>query len=1377
MLLSKDIIKRNNTISLLLALIVLLFFSLNFFFKIDLISQKLDDKLHGANTLFSSYFYSVSADMINSLSFSDFTKSSVKSTYEKPIDFMLKKHKALRCVYVVNKFGDVIYHKLNDGFSSYIRDFSGITLKKEASNFDNFAHIKTYINNEKSIPIVISALNELFVVEFDIEQLQNHLISRQILTDNIMIFNSNNNMLFFKAKKNLAGSMIYENIVHSMNDNAMKIERANDNLQVFKMIKNDTYGIKILVYYDFLELFSSVISMGILLIFTLFFVVLVSVFLSKYIKFHITYPIEILRDMLLNTNRSNLEDLLKYVTFNAEFSDIFNAIKKSNKRYFLVRNVAKNSYRQSNYIFNKSSVVFLVVDAFSGKIVKTSAMAAKFYGYGEKELLDKTIFDIEISNSKNFSSLDELIANDATIYNAKHRTKNGYILDVKVELTHMKLRSKFYKIIIVQDISNQTKLLNSVKNEYKFINISPFLSFSFKDKEIHKVDSVSNNITTILGYAQHEILDSNFDFHTLIYKDDLTLIVNQFKINLRLFASNAISAKSQFEAICRILNKNGQYTWAHMYFKFLKDQNGEFLSTMIYCVQYDSEIAAQNRAKEQINHYKDVLWAIGVIIWEMDLNKDKITLSEGFRKLLGYEKDETSVMQIEQFMQMIEKNDFTKLDAAIASHKNGQNDEFSQEVKLIDRFNNYIWILMRGRIVLNDEKEMRIIGSIVDINDRKKYDIKNRVSSKIFAYTNQAIAITDEFGNIINVNGAFSKITGYSKSEAIGKSPKILKSGYHDEKFYQQMWQCILTNDYFKGEIYNKKKNGEIYPEILTIATIKDEFGKIKNYISIFSDISSTKGDQFEYIARHDDLTGLANRRLLNETLSKAMNVAEKTDARIMVCLFDIDEFKKIGDTFGGCAKDHALIEISNRISEILKKGDLIARIGIDEFVVVITDNKNLDGYIGIMEQILNKVNENITFGENDFNVSVSIGATFYPQNDDISSDTLIRQANAAMYHAKNSGKNRFCIYDNSSGTEILLSCDDIKDINKLKDIFEKKEIFLHFTPRINIKNGIISSFDVNIDFGEFMISKAAQNSDIYDEILIFAIKEAFEIQRECYEKTSKIFDLCFEFSQELLKKDSFFEKFSQIFKENENFDIKTLNIGLLTQSQDSCVQRYNDLGAKIFVATLDYSFLQCKYNKIVIPPQFVQNFYQKVEVFNSFKIIANAHKILGKDIVICGVDNEQILRAVIGFGFENIQGEIIAKAMYKSELLKWLQTYKFKPEKYDFEPFDELNFTLLNIFISQMEQLNLQNDFSNFDRENFEKTFNVSMIEISTNLANSAQVSKILSVFEKIKDKFYELIKSNGDQKDEITEDLWALKCKMIDLIQGSFTNWKNLV
>ncbi|HEY3433136.1 MAG TPA: EAL domain-containing protein [Rhodocyclaceae bacterium] len=337
-----------------------------------------------------------------------------------------------------------------------------------------------------------------------------------------------------------------------------------------------------------------------------------------------------------------------------------------------------------------------------------------------------------------------------------------------------------------------------------------------------------------------------------------------------------------------------------------------------------------------------------------------------------------------------------------------------------------------------------------------------RLAASVFANCSEGIMITDGNRSIIDVNPAFTQITGFQREEVIGNTPKILSSGRQDQTFYSDLWESLKTHGHWRGEMWNRRKTGEVYAEMQSISTIRDEDGGLQHYVSVFTDISQIKRheEELDHIAHYDILTGIPNRRLLVDRLSQAVARARRSGKPLAVCYLDLDGFKPINDRYGHNAGDMLLIKITNRLLSILRADDTLARLGGDEFVLLLTDLPRMDECHLILDRVLAEVSAPTSIGSATVNISASIGVTLFAPLDDADSDALLRHADQAMFIAKQEGKNRYHFYDPLQDLQIQTHRHQFQ---RLVEALDNHEFVLFYQPKADLVSGKIQGAEALI--------------------------------------------------------------------------------------------------------------------------------------------------------------------------------------------------------------------------------------------------------------------------------------------------------------------------
>jgi len=342
-----------------------------------------------------------------------------------------------------------------------------------------------------------------------------------------------------------------------------------------------------------------------------------------------------------------------------------------------------------------------------------------------------------------------------------------------------------------------------------------------------------------------------------------------------------------------------------------------------------------------------------------------------------------------------------------------------------------------------------------DISERKQTQDQLRLAASVFTHAREGIMITTADGVIIDVNDAFTRITGYARDEILGQKPSVLSSGRQSSAFYTDMWGELQAQGYWYGEVWNRRKNGEVYAEMQTISAVCNAQGQVQQYVALFSDISALKAHalQLEHMAHYDALTGLPNRVLLADRLRQGMAQAQRRNQQLVVAYLDLDGFKAINDLHGHAAGDQLLMTVASRMRAVLRDGDTLARLGGDEFVAVLVDLSDVGTCVPLLNRLLVAAAEPVTLGERVLQVSASLGVTRYPQAGEVDADQLLRQADQAMYQAKLAGKNRYHFFDAEQDRSLR---GHHESLERIRQALAEREFVLHYQPKINLRTGAV---------------------------------------------------------------------------------------------------------------------------------------------------------------------------------------------------------------------------------------------------------------------------------------------------------------------------------
>jgi diguanylate cyclase (GGDEF)-like protein/PAS domain S-box-containing protein len=366
---------------------------------------------------------------------------------------------------------------------------------------------------------------------------------------------------------------------------------------------------------------------------------------------------------------------------------------------------------------------------------------------------------------------------------------------------------------------------------------------------------------------------------------------------------------------------------------------------------------------------------------------------------------------------------------------------------------------------IRGSREGAILGTVLvfrDESEKRAQEYRMNLLASVVEHASESVVITDPDTAIIDVNQAFTEVTGYTREEVMGRKISILKSGRHDNAFYDRLWNALNTDSYWHGEIFNRRKSGDIFVEMASISAVRDSRGKVTHYFGLFTDITLLKDQQrqLEHLAYYDVLTGLPNRRLLADRFEIALAQTRRANASLAVCYLDLDGFKEVNDRFGHRSGDHLLIEVAERLKGCVRSGDTIARLGGDEFVMVLLGFDRAVDSEHILDRILGSLAAPFSVDGNTVTISASVGVALCPDDAGNDLDSLLRHADHAMYVAKQAGRNRWHVFDVRQDRAVQEHQERRENIVRA---LNQGEFRLYYQPKVNMRTGVVTGAEALI--------------------------------------------------------------------------------------------------------------------------------------------------------------------------------------------------------------------------------------------------------------------------------------------------------------------------
>jgi diguanylate cyclase (GGDEF)-like protein/PAS domain S-box-containing protein len=564
---------------------------------------------------------------------------------------------------------------------------------------------------------------------------------------------------------------------------------------------------------------------------------------------------------------------------------------------------------------------------------------------------------------------------------------------------------------------------------------------------------------------------------------------------------------------------------------------------------------------------------------------------------------------------------------------------------------------------------------------RRQAESRLRLSASVFEHSHDGIAITDPSNRIIEVNDAFCDITGYSREEVIGRNPNILKSGRQSQAFYDDLWHTLAETDHWRGEIWNRRKSGEFYVEMLEIATVRDPAGAITHYVAVFNDITSLRHSQerLEHMAHYDPLTQLPNRTLLADRLNQSVALARRGGSLLGVCFLDLDGFKPVNDAHGHEIGDLLLIGVARRLELVLRGVDTVARLGGDEFVLLITTLGDLDELETIVGRIMEVLEQPFDIDGHSLQVSASIGITVYPL-DDADPESLLRHADQAMYQAKRTGRSRYSLFDASQDREAQTRQNDLERIHRALHV---DEFVLHYQPKVNMRLGTVVGCEALIRWqhplrglvspGEFL--PLVEQTDFIVEIDAWVMREALRQIASWLEIDLRII-VSINISARKLQSPGFVEEIHNLLRQYPAVPPELLEIEILESAAlnnidgvRETIRRCQGLGLHFALDDFGTGYSSLSYLKrlpvdtIKIDQSFVRDLLDNPEDLAIVEGIVSLSHVFQRRLVGEGVETPEHGTMLMRLGCDVAQGYGIARPMPAADLPHWVRHFRPDPQ------------------------------------------------------------------------------------------------------------------
>ncbi|NVJ92326.1 MAG: EAL domain-containing protein [Methylocystaceae bacterium] len=736
----------------------------------------------------------------------------------------------------------------------------------------------------------------------------------------------------------------------------------------------------------------------------------------------------------------------------------------------------QESEQRYRNLFMNSKAVTLIFRSGDGQVIDANKAACDFYGYSCEELLALTASDLnmecdEVENSK---------SDQQNHFYCKQKLADGSVRDVEVYTGPIEMNGETFIYSIIHDISARLRAENIIAGQHRTLE---------RLAKQEPLEKVLDELTVML-----EVECPGAHFAIFSVKGDQNFYLE--------------SAPQLPKGIVEEIRRKGLLKECHLIQGDCEHEDfEEFTDDCKSCQarKWFSENNIQGTQVEPILSSDQEMIGAFCAFYPDDMDVNKKQLSLEFMKknaslagiAIEHHKQVQSIGMQAEFLQTVidavpmpiyykdEEARYTGCNRAMAEFCErpvnqiightlydlfpNEGDPFSvQDQKVFEeggahrvessvtRSDGLHYVLSYKARFEGPKNRVGIVGSVVDITDSKLTENELKLSKTVFETTSEAIVVTDLENKIQAVNPSFTHVTGYTEKEVLGKDPAFLSSGRHDAMFYQRMWTQLVDTGRWQGEIWNRRKNGDLYAEWLSISAVYDSAGKTTQYVAVFSDI--TKRKKAEELIRHqanyDALTNLPNRSLFVDRLSRATMRAKRQEFKVALMLLDLDRFKSVNDTLGHNTGDLLLREAAVRISHCVRETDTVSRLGGDEFTVILPDLKLNSDIEKVVSKILKALADPFLISGHEIFISGSVGITVFP-DDGRELELLLRNADTAMYRAKEAGRNGYRFFTAEMNAEAHQQMILERD---MRQAIEREEFVVFYQPVVDIASGKIVS-------------------------------------------------------------------------------------------------------------------------------------------------------------------------------------------------------------------------------------------------------------------------------------------------------------------------------
>lgn len=928
----------------------------------------------------------------------------------------------------------------------------------------------------------------------------------------------------------------------------------------------------------------------------------------------------------------------------------------------------KDEHRRYEHLLRTASDGIHILNE-RGRVIEASDAFCAMLGYSREELLGQhvSLWEDEWSRLELERNLLPRLISQTSTFETRHRRRDGTVINVQISATGLEIDGQRVLYASARDITERKAA------ELRQQDTATHLR---QAQEIGKLGSFIYDIGAD-AWISSPVLDRLFGIGPDFERNAagwLQLVHPADRAGIEAALRESLASGTRFDHEYRIVRPDGRECWLHG----LGEVEFGIDDRPWRIVGANQDITAQklaNAALEREHAFRRMLIASLPGIFYLFDHAGRLRMWNHNLETLSGRDGEQLAGKLP--LDLVVAEDRPAVEAAIRNAFASGQSSVDARVRSTRGLLHFSFTGLR----LDLDDGPGVVGLGLDISERKAAEEQMRLGHVAFTNSREAIVVTDEKGTILDVNPAFTSITGYARDEAIGLNPRLLKSGRQEPPFYRAMWHSLTTQGGWEGELWNRRKDGQQYIQYVRISAVRDDGGQIRRYVCVASDITQVKENQLriEHMAYYDPLTNLPNRTLLADRLRQAIAQADRRRDLLAVCYLDLDGFKPVNDTWGHDIGDRVLVEVSRRLQGCVRAGDTVSRLGGDEFVVLVGDADDPHEIDQAVHRILAAIAAPFHIGEAAAVLTASVGVTVYP-SDGEDPDTLIRHADQAMYTAKQAGKNTYHLFDPESDRRLRA---DREITAHLETALGAGEFCLYYQPKVNMRRGTVVGLEALVRWqhperglllpASFLpaIEKSPVDLSLGRWVLRAALQQIAAWAADGLELPVSV-----NISGRHLQQESFVGELSQLLSEFPGVSPQLLELEILeTTAMDDieAVSRIiagcSALGVSFALDDFGTGYSSLTYfrrlptNLLKIDQSFVRGMLEDPDDLAIVEGVIGLAQTFQRKVIAEGVETVAHGIPLLHFGCDLAQGYGIARPMPAAEVPTWVRNWKMPAE------------------------------------------------------------------------------------------------------------------